>query len=60
MSVKKRTTKPSPVGPERIIITNEKTAWEVLERALTVGMKGDVDLCFDGWPVFRVNVKGKD
>lgn len=60
MNVKKRTTKPSQVGPERIIITDEKTAWEVLERALTVGMKGDVDLRFDGWPVFHVNVKGKD
>jgi hypothetical protein len=51
---------PERKGAEVITITNEQQAWELLERAISQGMDGAVDLRFEGWPVFRMNAKGRD
>jgi len=45
---------------EKITITNEAQAWDLLSRATTEGMPEDVELVFDGWPTFKMGVQGKD
>ena len=45
---------------EKITITNEAQAWDLLSRATTDGMPDDVELVFDGWPTFKMGVQGKD
>lgn len=44
-----------------LVIENEEQAWEVLKRA-TAGevFPDDVQLVFKGWPVYKMNVKGRD
>ncbi len=46
--------------PEKITVSSEQQAWQLLEQATSIGFKGNVDLRFDGWPVFHIDVKGKD
>ncbi len=43
-----------------IVITNEAQAWEVLERAVTEGMPEEIELRFEGWPTFEMNIQGRD
>ena len=45
----------------KIVINNEAEAWGLLERAIN-GEKfpDDVQLVFEGWPVFQMGVQGKD
>lgn len=46
--------------PEKLVITSEAQAWEVLEQAMSVGVPNDLVLEFNGWPSFQMGVNGKD
>jgi hypothetical protein len=46
--------------PEKLVITSEAQAWEVLEQAMSVGIPNDLVLEFNGWPSFQMGVNGKD
>lgn len=48
------------MSQKKITITNEAQAWELLELATESGLADDVELVFDGWPVFKMGVQGKD
>ncbi len=44
-----------------LVIRSEEDAWLALERATSGdGFQDDVHLVCDGWPVFKMDVKGKD
>lgn len=44
----------------KLVIENEDQAWEALELAVTEGFPDDVQIEFKGWPVFQLDIKGKD
>lgn len=46
--------------PEKLVITSEIQAWEVLEQAVSTGVSDDLILEFNGWPTFQMGVNGKD
>lgn len=54
------TTRGKTAAPHQVTITSEQDAWAALEQATTVGFASDVVLVFDGWPVFKIDIKGKD
>lgn len=45
---------------EILVIKSEQQAWDLLERAVAGGMAANVQIRFDGWPVFHMDAKGKD
>ncbi len=47
-------------APRQLIITNEQEAWAALELANSGGFDDHVSLVFKGWPVFTIDIKGKD
>lgn len=45
----------------QLVITNEAQAWSALEQALTgEGLPEEVELVLQGWPVFKMDVQGRD
>lgn len=49
------------VVPNEVVIRSEEDAWGALERAVRgEGFPGDVQLRFEGWPIFELDVKGRD
>lgn len=52
-------TEPKPSF--ELVISNEAQAWQALERATNgKGFPDDVRLVFKGWPVYQLDVKGRD
>lgn len=45
---------------EQIIIKNEKDAWQAMQRALANEISDTAQLSFEGWPVFKLTIQGKD
>ena len=45
---------------EQIIIRNEEDAWDNLQRALANKISETATITFQGWPVFKLTIEGKD
>lgn len=45
---------------EKILISSERDAWETLKKALADEISETAQVSFDGWPVFRLTIEGKD
>jgi len=48
------------VEPHEVVIRSEDDAWHWLERATRGGVPDRIRLRFDGWPVFALDVQGRD
>ncbi|MFP8833459.1 hypothetical protein ACLIJR_04220 [Hydrogenophaga sp. XSHU_21] len=44
----------------KLKIANEAQAWEALERAVQQGFPDNIEIEFDGWPTFQMDIKGRD
>ncbi len=45
---------------EEIVIRNENDAWDILQKALADEITETALITFEGWPVFKLTIKGKD
>lgn len=45
---------------EEVIIRNEDEAWESLQLALADRISETASIVFEGWPVFKLTIEGKD
>lgn len=45
---------------EKITIKNEQEAWTALQQALAGEISETAQISFEGWPVFRLTIKGED
>ena len=45
---------------DSIIIGNEKDAWNILQKNIANEISETAQIAFEGWPVFRLTIKGKD
>lgn len=46
--------------PDNIVIRSEDEAWTVLENALNGALDQGVRVSFEGWPVFKLTLEGKE
>jgi len=47
-------------GTDEIIIENEKQAWNLLRQVIDNKIPEGAQIKFEGWPVFKITIEGKD
>lgn len=45
---------------EKISVKNEDDAWELLQKALANEISETAQVTFEGWPIFKLTIEGKD